>query len=188
MGSSGREGGRDTRGGAARAEAGSRVQTAQSPTPLCEGEHLRATVASRPISCCPLLPLGYIPAGPRVKKILFMAEPDEVTGELLPHWGAQLSSPDAGASILQAVPNMLELVPRGVNKWVGAQVLLQALGVPRQALMAVGDGGNDLELVANAGVGVAMGNAVAAVRSAATWVASSHDEDGIAEAFEKYVL
>lgn len=28
-----------------------------------------------------------------------------------------------GAELMQAVPNMLELVPRGVNKWVGLQVL-----------------------------------------------------------------
>ncbi len=27
-----------------------------------------------------------------------------------------------GAEVMQAVPNMLELVPRGVNKWVGLQV------------------------------------------------------------------
>ena len=64
---------------------------------------------------------------------------------------------------LQAVPNMLEVVPEGVNKWVGAQVLLRQMGLPPSALMAVGDGGNDLELVANAGVGVAMGNAVSKV-------------------------
>ncbi len=39
-------------------------------------------------------------------------------------------------------------------------MLLKSLGVPRESFMAVGDGENDLNLVANAGVGVAMGNAV----------------------------
>ena len=33
-----------------------------------------------------------------------------------------------------------------------------------------------------------MGNAVDQVKQSATYVTSSHDEDGIAEAFEKYVL
>ncbi len=60
----------------------------------------------------------------------------------------------------QAVPNMLEIVPSGVNKWGGLQLLLDHLGLPPSALMAVGDGGNDLDMVAGAGVGVAMGNAV----------------------------
>ncbi len=61
---------------------------------------------------------------------------------------------------MQAVPSMLEVVPEGINKWVGAQVLLRQMGLPASAMMAVGDGGNDLELVANVGLGVAMGNAV----------------------------
>ena len=68
-----------------------------------------------------------------------------------------------GAQATQAVPTMLELVPRGVDKWVGLQQLMADLGIPRQAIMGVGDGGNDLTLVQNAGLGVAMGNAVPAV-------------------------
>jgi hydroxymethylpyrimidine pyrophosphatase-like HAD family hydrolase len=125
--------------------------------------------------------------GPRVKKILFMATPDTVEKHLMPHWQKELGKL-RGASILQAVPNMLELVPEGVNKWVGAQVLLHDLGVPRQNFMAVGDGGNDLEIVMNAGVGIAMGNAVHRVKAAADLVVSTNDEDGIAEAFERFVL
>ena len=64
---------------------------------------------------------------------------------------------------MQAVPTMLELVPRGVNKWVGLQALLLDLDLPREAVMAIGDGGNDLHIVANAGLGVAMGNAMPVV-------------------------
>lgn len=69
-----------------------------------------------------------------------------------------------GAEVMQAVPTMLELVPRGVNKWVGLQALLPDLALPVEAVMAIGDGSNDLQIVANAGLGVAMGNAVPEVR------------------------
>lgn len=55
---------------------------------------------------------------------------------------------------------MLELVPEGVNKWVGLQALLPDLALPAEAVMAIGDGSNDLQIVANVGLGVAMGNAV----------------------------
>lgn len=55
-------------------------------------------------------------------------------------------------------------------------------------LMAIGDGGNDLDMVANAGVGVAMGNAVPAVKEAAQFVVASNDEGGIAEAIELLIL
>ena len=59
-----------------------------------------------------------------------------------------------------AVPTMLEIVPRGINKWVGMQLLLAELGIEKDALMSCGDGSNDLQLVSNSGVGIAMGNAV----------------------------
>lgn len=55
-------------------------------------------------------------------------------------------------------------------------------------LMAVGDGSNDLQMVANAGLGIAMGNAVSSVKQAAATIVSSNDEGGIVEAFEKFVL
>lgn len=54
--------------------------------------------------------------------------------------------------------------------------------------MAVGDGSNDLQMVANAGVGVAMGNAVPSVAAAAHAVVASNDDGGIVEAFERFVL
>lgn len=83
---------------------------------------------------------------------------------------------------------MLEVVPLGVNKWAGLSVLLRHLDVAADEIMAVGDGSNDLEMVSNAGVGVAMANAVAAVKAAASLTVGGHDEDGIAEAFERFVL
>lgn len=61
---------------------------------------------------------------------------------------------------MQAVPNMLEIVPSGVNKRVGLDMLLEDLQLPLDAVMAIGDGGNDLHIVSHAGIGVAMGNAV----------------------------
>lgn len=57
-----------------------------------------------------------------------------------------------------------------------------------EGLMAVGDGSNDLQMVSNAGLGIAMGNAVPSVKAAAAVVVSSNDEGGIVEAFERFVL
>lgn len=54
--------------------------------------------------------------------------------------------------------------------------------------MACGDGSNDLEMVKQAGIGVAMSNAVDEVKEAADYVTLSNDEDGAARAIEKYVL
>ena len=65
---------------------------------------------------------------------------------------------------------------------------MQHLRVDRASAMAVGDGANDLEMVAAVGLGVAMGNAVRSVREAAGAVVASNDQGGIAEAFERFVL
>ena len=70
-----------------------------------------------------------------------------------------------GAETTMAVPNMLEIVPAGINKWVGMQLLLQNLGLTAGQLMSCGDGSNDLALVANSGIGVAMRNAVPKVKA-----------------------
>ncbi len=54
-------------------------------------------------------------SGPPVKKILFMAKPEYVREELLPFLDGELE--DSGAQTCQAVPNMIEVVPEGINKW-----------------------------------------------------------------------
>ena len=81
-----------------------------------------------------------------------------------------------------------ELVPSGWDKWRAVEHLLEDLGVPASDLVAIGDGGNDLGLVSGAGVGVAMGNAVPAVRAAARLVVADNDSGGVAEAIERLLL
>jgi hypothetical protein len=55
-------------------------------------------------------------AGPDVRKLLFMADEARIAGEVAPHWAAVLGAGGDGADVMQAVPNMLEVVPAGVNK------------------------------------------------------------------------
>ncbi|KAL4419005.1 hypothetical protein ABPG77_000870 [Micractinium sp. CCAP 211/92] len=133
-----------------------------------------------------VLPLEEVLAGPPLRKLLFMTDPDAVEGHLKPHWSAALQGSEA--ETMQAVPDMLEVVPSGWDKWRAVQHLLEDLGVPASDLVAIGDGSNDLGLVAGAGVGVAMGNAVADVKAAARLVVADNDSDGVAEAIERLLL
>ena len=55
-------------------------------------------------------------------------------------------------------------------------------------VMAVGDQLNDLDMIAAAGHGVAMGNAPDEVRAVARYVAPSVDEQGAARMIEELVL
>jgi 3-deoxy-D-manno-octulosonate 8-phosphate phosphatase KdsC-like HAD superfamily phosphatase len=50
--------------------------------------------------------------------------------------------------------------------------------IPREALMSCGDGANDLQLVANSGIGIAMGNAVPVVSTPITFIAKKRPVKG----------
>lgn len=76
----------------------------------------------------------------------------------------------------------------GVSKASALDHLAGLYGVSLNETMAVGDGNNDLELIAAAGLGVAMGNARPHLKAAADVVVGSNDEDGAAEAIERFVL
>ena len=54
--------------------------------------------------------------------------------------------------------------------------------------MAIGDGHNDIPLLEAAGFKVAMGNAPDEVKAVADYVAPSLQDDGVAEAIERFIL
>lgn len=76
----------------------------------------------------------------------------------------------------------------GVSKASGVELLARRRGLTLEDVLAVGDGENDLPLLRRAGLGVAMGNAPEYVRAQAGAVVRGHDEDGVAEALERFVL
>ena len=82
----------------------------------------------------------------------------------------------------------VEGLAASVSKGTAAARLADRLGVAREEVMALGDGGNDLAMVEWAGLGVAMGNAAPAVRAAADVIAPSQAEDGAAWAIEQLAL
>ncbi len=90
--------------------------------------------------------------------------------------------------ITSSKPKFLEFTHPQVNKGWAVSFLGEMLGIDRDEIMAVGDSGNDVPMLEYAGLGVAMGNAKPAVKAAADVVTLSSDDDGVAEAIEKYVL
>jgi Cof subfamily protein (haloacid dehalogenase superfamily) len=79
----------------------------------------------------------------------------------------------------------LDIAANGVNKATAMERVRDALDVPRARVMAVGDGRNDVELLAWAaehGRGVAMGGSLDEVIDAANELTGSVEEDGLAHA------
>jgi Cof subfamily protein (haloacid dehalogenase superfamily) len=90
--------------------------------------------------------------------------------------------------ITSSNPIYVEVMNPEANKGRGLEILAEKIGVGMESVMALGDGNNDVEMVSLAGVGIAMGNGLEKIRSAADDVAPTNDEDGFAWAVEKYVL
>ena len=81
-----------------------------------------------------------------------------------------------------------EITCSGINKALGMQKYIVHAGIARQDTIAFGDGPNDFDMLEYAAVGVAMGNAVQALRDIADYVTKKIDEDGVAYAMRELGL
>lgn len=90
--------------------------------------------------------------------------------------------------ITKSKPRFLEITDGSVNKGVALAALAKYFGIDQSEVMAIGDSFNDLEMIHYAGFGVAMGNARPEVQEQADIITASNEEDGVAEAIERYVL
>lgn len=109
----------------------------------------------------------------------------------LPFGGVLYGEPEPafyeGLEDLQFVPfcpGGRDIYRREVDKAQTAGWLLEQLGIAFSHTAAIGDGNNDLPLLAAAGIGVAMGNARPTLKKAADFVVGPSEEDGLLEAFD----
>ncbi len=67
----------------------------------------------------------------------------------------------------------------GVSKWTAIEKLLKVYGFAANEVLAFGDSPNDIEMLQNAGIGVAMANACAEVKAIADEETLSNADDGV---------
>lgn len=118
---------------------------------------------------------------------LIIIKPDDARRITALRWQLSMQL-DGQGRLVQALPDMLEVLPPGASKGAALKVILKELNIPADRVMAIGDGENDIELLQAAGLAVAVGNAVPALKEVADEVVGSNDEDGVAEAVERFVL
>ncbi|MDO5735010.1 MAG: HAD family hydrolase [Propionibacteriaceae bacterium] len=80
----------------------------------------------------------------------------------------------------------LDIAPKGIDKAHGLQLVVDAMGLTAKDVLAIGDGGNDIEMLAWAGRGVAMGDAAMNVRAAADHVTGCFADGGTAEELARW--
>lgn len=93
-----------------------------------------------------------------------------------------------GLSVSSAFPCNLEIMTAGGGKGRALKAMAERLGIPREEIIAFGDGTNDQTMIEYAGIGVAMGNAVESLKKSADMIAPDCKEDGVWQILNEYVL
>ena len=87
---------------------------------------------------------------------------------------------------------LIDVLNPEASKGEGVAAAALEAGITREEVMAVGDNFNDLEMLEYAGTGVLMGNADARLieqrQNNGFHVTATNDEDGVAQAIEKFIL
>ena len=86
-------------------------------------------------------------------------------------------------------PMFLEIVPFGVNKGLAVHKMSELLSWPVEDIIAVGDEGNDVPMIREAGIGAAMINGIDAAKEAADYITEAdNNHDGVAEVIRRFAL
>ena len=139
-----------------------------------------------------LQPLGSIlqtlnKSHERPQKIMCMGDPDELDDLLLYLEDSGLKTE---ANCYRSKTTYLEISAKSIDKSQALQLLFDKVyGYKMENIMAFGDNHNDLELLKNAGFGVAVANATANAKKAADFVSDfTNKEDAVAKAIERFLL
>lgn len=141
----------------------------------------RNTIAN---ACTPTpdLEQKFLSAPHSVEKIdLYFASPEERAAYLT-------RAGDAAAQMTPCDYAGLEINAPHVDKGTGLAALCDYLHIPLSDTIAIGDAENDVSMLRTAGLAVAMGNALDAVKAEADTVAPDCDHDGVADTIERYLL
>jgi hypothetical protein len=93
------------------------------------------------------------------------------------------------ANMYRSKPFFFEVMPLEADKGLALERLASMHGIRREEVMAIGDSWNDEGMLRWAGVAVAMANGAEDMRRIATWVTTrGNQEDGVAEAVERFIL
>ncbi|WP_306979012.1 Cof-type HAD-IIB family hydrolase [Alkalicoccobacillus murimartini] len=85
-------------------------------------------------------------------------------------------------------PYICNVLQHDVNKSLAVKEVLSFFGLTTDKAIAFGDGQNDIEMLALAGLGIAMGNAHDALKSVADFVTKKSSEEGVHYALKKHGL
>ena len=114
-------------------------------------------------------------------KVLAFAEPALVKAQV-----ARINAEHKGLFACYSKPYFIEISARGTNKANAIRLVAERYGISADETVAVGDGNNDVPMIAYAGLGAAVANGCEEAKNAADVITASNDEDGVAKLIETY--
>ena len=150
---------------------------------VCTAEHVyfcrenELVAAHRRVERLPELVVDYHDIAEPWKKALFIQKPEELP---LVKNGLLTSAFTRSYDFVQSDPRYYELLPKGASKGAALLELARLLGIDAAFTIGIGDNENDLTMVQNAGVGVAVANAIPAVLDAADVISTDNNTNAIA--------
>jgi Cof subfamily protein (haloacid dehalogenase superfamily) len=91
-------------------------------------------------------------------------------------------------SAARSQPYYLDVTHPDANKGAVVLSLSKMLGIAPDEIATIGDMPNDISMFRKSGVSIAMGQSADEVKSAATYVTTSSEEEGFANAVDRYIL
>ena len=82
----------------------------------------------------------------------------------------------------------VEIMEKGTTKGNAVKMLAKKLNIKREEIMCIGDSGNDLSMLKEAGLSVVMGNASDKIKEYADFVTDTNENSGVAKAIRRFVL
>lgn len=121
---------------------------------------------------------------PKIIKMMMIDEPD-----ILNHAITQIPATfHTDFTLVKSTDYYLEILNRKAGKGSGLKALAEYLQIRPAEIMAIGDNENDISMLTYAGIGVAMQNAIPAVKKASDFITTqTNDQDGVAEALQQFI-
>jgi|TARA_B100002003_G_C14081097_1_gene520086 hypothetical protein len=115
-------------------------------------------------------------------KLVIVGTPEEIDGI-----DKTLKDEFKGAlHVAKSFPHFCEIAHRECSKANALSMLADKLDIAQSEVVAIGDNPNDVDMVRWAGMGIGMANGTDEVKEVADWITGSIEEDGVAQAVEKF--
>ena len=128
-----------------------------------------------------VIKLGF--SGSGFNKIMCMGEEEKIN-VLEKYFADDITSEVA---VYRTKSTYLEISPANTNKFKSLIILCDFLKIEMAEVIAFGDNYNDIDMIKNVGMGVAVDNAVKEVKDVARFISGTNLNDGVAHAIAKFL-